>query len=115
MATQRKPTTGELDRRVTLWTNEPTTATDGQRVEGPVEKTKRWAKIRATGGSEQAETVDRNADTTHAVVVRYGNVTKTLDPTWWLTLRDGTRLDIVSAFDPWDSREWIELKCNERK
>lgn len=114
----RMPRVGSYDKRVTIWQNEPTYNTDRQPVENPVEFISRWVNIRSvTGrgrGGERFQAQQTQADVTHLVRMHYDSQTKIITPKMWLTKHDGTRLDILLAFDVDDRHIELELECNQR-
>lgn len=105
---------GTLDRRVTVWANEPTVNTDGQRVENAVKFIERWASVRPMGGREFVQAQQAQVDLTHQVRMRYDTQSKTITAKHWLTLRDGTRLDIKRVYDVDLRHEELALECNNR-
>jgi SPP1 family predicted phage head-tail adaptor len=105
---------GQYDHRVTVWKNVPTPNPDGQQVEVPTEFITRWARVKPVAGRERFLAQQTQADTTHRVRVRSDGQTRTITPAMWITLRDGTRLDITRAFDVDMRRVEIEMECNHR-
>ena len=103
---------GEYDQRVTVWKDEPTTNADGQRVENAVKVMRRWACVRPLTGRETVQTQQMQADVTHRVTMHSDTLTRTIVPAWWLTLSDGTRLNITSAVDMEMAKIEVELMCN---
>lgn len=105
---------GEYDKRVTIWKDSPTVNPDGQRVENPVRVMQRWARVIPLTGREAAQAQQVQADVNHRVTMHSDRLTRTIVPAWWLTLSDGTRLDIVSAVDLDMAKIEVELMCNRR-
>ena len=105
---------GEYDQRVTVWKDAPTTNADGQRVENSTEVGRRWCSIHPLSGRERFMAQQAQADVTHRVRMRSDTLTRTIRPTHWLTMRDGTRLDIERVFDIDMRKIELELQCNER-
>lgn len=102
--------------RVTFTRNDPgrSANTDGQLAESAEERFTRWAEVAPLRGRERFLAQQTQADVSYLIRVRYDRETAAVDPSWWLTLTDGTRLNIVRAFDPDRGRQWIEIECNER-
>lgn len=107
---------GEYNHRVTIWKNDPDREenADGQRPEDPKEICKRWASVMAVRAAERFLSLQVKQDITHAVRMRRDTVTLTFDSSYWLTLRDGTRLDIRTIHDVDDGRQELILECNQR-
>ncbi len=105
---------GEYDKRVTIWKDSPTTNADGQCVENPVKVMQRWARVIPLTGREAVQAQQLQADVTHRVTMHSDTLTRTIVPAWWLTLSDGTRLNIVSAIDLEMAKIEVELMCNKR-
>lgn len=110
-----KPTGIQRDQ-VTFIRNAPgrTADGDGHLAESAEERFDRWAEVMPLKGRERFLANQTQADTGYVVRVRYDKQTKTLDPRWWLTLRDGKRLNITRIYDPDRGHRWIEMECNER-
>ncbi len=105
---------GQYDKRVTVWKNVPTTNDDGQRVQTPVEFIERWARIMPITGTERFIAQQTKADITHRVRMRSDSQTRTITAKMWITMRDGTRLDIKRVFDVDVRKVELELECNQR-
>ncbi len=109
---------GQYDQRVTVWKNVPTTNSDGQRVENATEFIERWARVRPigaiVGAQERFIAQQTKADVTHQVRMRSDTQTRTITPKMWLTLRDGTRLNIAGVIDVDVRKVELELECNQR-
>ena len=105
---------GGYDQRVTVWKNEPTTNDDGQRIESATEYIQRWASIKPLSGRESFLAQQTRADVTHRVRMRSDSQTRTITPKHWLTLRDGTRLNITRVFDVDMQNIEIEMECKQR-
>lgn len=108
------PEAGKYDQRVAVWANEPTTNPDGQEVEVPVKFIERWASVRPMGGREFVQAQQAQVDLTHQVRMRYDTQSKTITAKHWLTLRNGTRLDIKRVYDVDLRHEELALECNNR-
>jgi head-tail adaptor len=126
MARRRLPGTdpGQYDQRVTIYKrpSSPTVNADGQ-DEDPDAKTlvaRRWASVLPVTGAGRTRTGERTmagqtqADVTHEVRMHSDSLTRTFTPAMWLTLPDGTRLDIESVIDVGLRRVEVQLDCNER-
>ena len=102
--------------QITFWTNDPdrTTATDGQRPESALHVCKRWAEVRPISGRERLIADQQQADIAYRVRIRSDDWTRRLTRKHWLTLRDGTRLNIKRIFDPTQENRELELECTER-
>lgn len=102
--------------KVTFYTNSTTrtTATDGQRPETAASVCTRWAEVRPTSGRERMAADEQQADVTYRVRVRSDTTTRTLTRKHWLTLSDGTRLNIKHIIDPTQEKTELELECTER-
>lgn len=111
---KRRAWAGEYDQRVTIWKNVPTVNDDGQKVEAAVEYIKRWAAIRPISGQERFLAQQTQADVTHRVRLRSDSQSREITAQYWLTLRDGTRLDIKRVFDVELQQIELELECNQR-
>lgn len=114
------PEMGKYNQRVTVWKNEPTTNDDGQRVENEVKFIERWAYVRPGGvrrssGGEVYRAQQQQSDLTHHVQILSDRQTRTIDTGMWLTLRDGTRLDITRIYDFDLRRIELILECNHRE
>ena len=109
---------GEYDQRVTVWKNKPTTNPDGQQIEVPVEFIERWVKVEPIGGTrgekEQIVANQTQAHITHRLRMRSDTQSRTIDETMWITLRDGTRLDITRIIDVDVRKVELEIECNRR-
>ncbi len=114
----RMPQIGSYDRRVTVWQNEPTYNTDRQPVENGVEFISRWVNVRPVAGPERGgerfQAQQTQADVTHLVRMHSDSQTRTITPKMWLTLHNGTRLDITRITDVGFRQIELELECNER-
>lgn len=106
---------GQYDQQVRVWKNTPTTNTDGQRVEGPTLWITRWARVTPVNAGERIVAQQMQADITHRVRIRSDTQTRQLTPAMWLKLADGTRLDIVRAYDVDLRRVELELECKQRE
>jgi len=105
---------GEYDQRVTIWRNVPTVNSDGQKVEVATEYIRRKVSVRPLSGKERFLAQQTQADVTHRVRMRRDNQTKAITPKDWLSLRDGTRLDVTRVFDVDMARRELELECKQR-
>lgn len=114
----RMPQAGQYDKLATIWQNEPTYNADRQPVENGVEFIERWVNIRsATGrgrGGERFQAQQMQADVSHLVRMHSDTQTRTITPKMWLTLHDGTRLDITRIVDIDNRHIELELECNQR-
>ena len=108
------PDAAKLKHRVWVYKNVPTTNTDGQQVEVETEWFQAWVEIRPIRGKERFLAQQTTADVTHRVWMRSNTKSRDITPKHWLKLSDGTRLDIVRAFDVDLARREIELECNQR-
>ena len=107
---------GEYDKRVTVWKNDPTRSanTDGQRPESATQHCQRWASVMPARAVERLVSQQIKADVTHVVRMRRDSETKDITAAFWLTLSDGTRLDIRGIFDVDSRKVELLLECNER-
>lgn len=111
----RRTKRGEYRTQITIYeqTSGTTPNADGQVPEAETAFLERWAKVIPIHGRERFLAQQTQADVTHFVRMRYDSDTKTITPKMWVKLRDGTRLNIVRAYDPDAGRCEIELECNE--
>ncbi len=105
---------GDYNHRITVWRNEPTTNPDGQQVEVPVEFIERWVSVETMDGTEGVIGKQTQAHVTHRVKMRYDTQTQTITAKMWITLRDGTRLDITNSVDVTGRKIELELSCTQR-
>ena len=105
---------GFYDQRVSIHRDTPTTNADGQRVESGGVVFRRWARVKPTGGGEKHENEQQRADITHTVYMRSDRETRAMTPKDWLTLRDGTRLDITRIYDEDLRKVQVILECTQR-
>jgi SPP1 family predicted phage head-tail adaptor len=115
MAKQLTDDSGEYDHRVTIWRNEPTTNDDGQQVELPAQFIRRWAAVEPMNGREFMLLQQTQADLSHRVRMWSDSQTRTITTADWLTLRDGTRLDVKSVANLNLADVELELMCNVRQ
>ena len=107
---------GEYDQRVTIWQNKSDRSanTDGQRPEDSEQYIQRWARVKPISGGERFLAQQTKADVTHRVWMHSDSRTRAITPKMWLTLRDGTRLNIKRVFDAELRNIEVELECNQR-
>ena len=111
------PKCGDYHKRVTVWRNSSSRSanTDGQRPESGEEFCRRWANVIPMRSRERFLAKQTKQDVTHVVVMRWDSQTKNITSAYWLTLPDGTRLDIKSIFDVDGKNYELELECNQRR
>ncbi len=105
---------GEYDQRVNVHRDTPTTNADGQRVEAGGVMFRRWAKVQPYGGNERDANQQQAANVTHRVFMRSDRESRGITPRDWLTLKDGTRLDITRVYDEDLRRVQIVMECTQR-
>jgi len=105
---------GEYDQRVAIYRDTGSVNADGQRLENDAMVARRWAKVEPAGGGERFANQQQHAETTHKVRMRSDTITRTLSGRDWIRLRDGTRLDVLRAYDVDLRRVEIALECKER-
>lgn len=107
---------GEYDKRATVWRNSTTRAAnaDGQRPESAESYCQRWVSVMPARAVERFLSLQTKADITHVVRMRRDSVSKDITAGYWLTLSDGTRLDIRGVFDVDSRKIELLLECNQR-
>lgn len=107
---------GDYRHRVTIWRNDSsrTANTDGQRPEDAEQFCQRWASVQPVRAAERYLSQQVKHDVTHEVRMRRDSSTKLIDSSYWITLRDGTRLDVRSIYDVDQEQRELRLECNER-
>lgn len=102
---------------VRVWKETPgaTANSDGQLPETQTEVCRRWAEIHPLRGQERMLADQQQADITCRVRLVYDETVATISERMWLTMEDGTRLNIVAAYDPDMRRQYYVLDCNQRK
>jgi len=107
---------GEYDRRVSVYRNASsrTANADGQRPESAELVCQRWISLMPARAIERFISQQTQSDVSHAVRMRRDSITAVITAGHWLTLSDGTRLDIVGVFDVDARKVELLLECNER-
>ncbi len=116
MPTGYRAFAGEYDQRASVYKNASarTANADGQRPESAELVCTRWISVMPSRAIERFLSQQTQADVTHAVRMRRDSATADITAGYWLTLADGTRLDIVGVFDVDSRRVELLLECNQR-
>lgn len=109
MSTSRYP------HKITICRNVPAVAGDGQPVETESQLYWVWGKAKPLTGRERNLANQQQATVTWRVWMPSDSRTRAITEEDWLLLSDGTRLNVVRAFDPTQRRKEVELECVERK
>jgi SPP1 family predicted phage head-tail adaptor len=87
---------------------------DGQRPESAETICTRWVSVLPRQSAERYVARQLKSDITHVVRMRRDSVTKDITGKYWLVLTDGTRLNIVGAYDVDNRHMEMELDCIQR-
>jgi SPP1 family predicted phage head-tail adaptor len=111
-----KHAVGDYDQRITVYQNKSGRSAnpDGQRPEDGEVVCTRWGKALPVTGTENFQNQQTAANVTWRVWIHSDAESRTIAPKMWLVLADGTRLNVLRAFDPDGRRMEIELECVER-
>lgn len=106
---------GTLRERVIVHKDAGTAANDDGHVsEVDSTQSRVWASVLPATGNSRFANLQLQADVTFVVRMRYDTVAAAIRPAWWITRDNGTRLNVLHAYDPTGRRAEIELLCNER-
>lgn len=101
---------GVRNQRITIETPNSAPNEVGDNIESWLTFKKAWAEIQTTGGREFINAQEINSEATHLVMTRWiAGVT-----TEMRIKRGDTYLEILSAFDPHNRKDQLNMVCYER-
>ena len=110
----RPPSTGQLDRRITIQTFVAAGTDSGEPLETYSTLATRWAEVHQATGREIYRAGTPIVTTAFTFVVRRDSVTKTVTPRMRI-LWDGRTFDVVGPpRDAEAAREFLEILATER-